>query len=481
MLHVERITRQFGALMAVNTVSFEAGAGEIVAILGENGAGKSTLLSCIAGFIAPDAGTITIDGKKLRSGEPGEALRHGIGTAFQHSSLVPMFTVAESFALAGLASSDWEQRLKARRIRPNERIRDLGVAERQQLEFLKARLLGRKVLLLDEPTSPLAQIDVERVLEDIASAAADGATVLFVTHRLREALAVADRILVMRHGFNVGEWSRAGDRWDAALETELLSAMFGSRVQTPDATSPVLKDERTSGAIVTTDLNGGMRIELSRGCVHAIVGVAGNGQRRLVQTLAGERPAQVELQTAGGGAAAHDAGWLRSHGTIIPEDRIEEGGALEMALGETLVLRDLAQRRTQREGWVSRTGLRKRAEAMIANWSISPAEPSARFGNLSGGNMQRTILARALDPEPELLTAVNPTQGLDVATAEVVRERLRDAAEGGAAVVSYEQDVDDALRFADHISVMFQGQLSAPVPRDRIDRQRLQLMMVAGW
>lgn len=482
MLRVEQVTKQFGDVTALNSVSVEAGAGEIVAILGENGTGKSTLLSCIAGFVAPDAGGIAIGGEALRPGEPASAIRQGIGTAFQHFSLVPSFTVAETFGLAGLAPADWNQPLH-HRISGAARIQHLGIAERQQVEFVKARLIGRKLLLLDEPTSPLGEIDVDRVLQDIASAADDGATVLFVTHRLREALAVADRILVMRHGFVVGEWSRVDERWEAGIESELLLAMFGSSDGEPAPKSPTAPRNRagSSGSLVVTDLSDGTQMELQRGRVHAVVGVAGNGQQRLARMLSGERRVRVDIEDADGTRDVRDADWLRGHATVIPEDRIGEGGAPEMSLGETLVLRDLAQGRLQRGGVVSRRALKKRAKSMIEQWKILPSAPRSRFGDLSGGNMQRVILARALDPAPDLLVAVNATQGLDAATADSVRERLRRAANGGMVVVSFEQDVDDALRFADRVSVMFQGQLSAAAEVQHVDRNQLQRMMVAGW
>jgi simple sugar transport system ATP-binding protein len=197
--------------------------------------------------------------------------------------------------------------------------------------------------------------------------------------------------------------------------------------------------------------------------------------------LSADRRVCVDIENADGTRSVQGEEWLRGHASVIPEDRIAEGGAPEMGLGETLVLRDLAQGREQHGGLVSRRGLKRRAKSMINYWSISPAGVGSRFGDLSGGNMQRVILARALDPEPDLLVAVNATQGLDAATSDSVRERLRESADRGTVVVSFEQDVDDALRFADRVSVMFQGQVSAPVEIEHVDRNQLQRMMVAGW
>ena len=432
----------------------------------------------------PDAGAVRVDDQAVPAGDPGAAIRAGIGTAFQHFSLVDAFTVAESFALAGLDPAIWQHRLSGR-IDEGARIAAIGIADRQHVELVKARGLASKVLLLDEPTSVLGHRDIEQVLEEIRSAANDGVTVLFVTHRLREALEVADRIIVLRHGFKVGAWLRTEEGWEDNIETELTAAMFGDepagRIDTQRPNEP--NEPLEGGRISVTPVEGAFRLTATQGRVLAIAGIAGNGQRELAGVLSGERESHVDVSwSLDGSGSAPIAGqdWIRRNGTIIPEDRMREGGAPDMSVGETLVLRDLV--RNGRPGrWVSRRRLRHRAESMIRRLRISPPEPRRRFGELSGGNMQRVVLARALDPPPTLLVAIYPTQGLDLQTAVAVRQRLREVAATGTAVVSFEQELDDALWYADDIAVMFRGDLSFPIPVAGADRKRLQLMMVAGW
>jgi simple sugar transport system ATP-binding protein len=487
VLRVENVSRRFGPTVACNDVSFAVAPGEVVALLGENGAGKSTLLSIVAGFVEPNAGTIEVAGRSLPPGNPREAIRAGVGTAFQHFSLAPELRVRESLALARIDDRVAAGSLPGH-LSPEARIGDLTVPERQQVEFLKARMLARHVLLLDEPTSLLGDDDVEQVLGQIREVAAAGIGVVFVTHRLREALAVADRILVMRRGYIVERLARPDDGWTASTADDLLDAMFGEAGAHEEPEAPAQRGGGATGErIVMHGAMAGRSIDISLevGRWLAIAGVAGNGQRELAELLAGGGTERValhgvmgEVRTMQGADAAR---WVEDHVAVVPEDRFHEGGSVAMTVGENVVLRDLVAGRLDRGGFVSLGRVRERAASLIRRWDIRPANPSAPFGTLSGGNAQRVLLARALDPLPELLVAVRPTHGLDHHSERMVREHLRRAAERGTAVVTIEQELDEALRHADTVAVMYRGRLSPPESTTDADRAALQAMMVRGW
>lgn len=485
-LRTANISRRFGAIAACRDVSLAVEAGEVVALLGENGAGKSTLLSIVAGFVTPDAGTVAVAGELLPPGDPAAAIRAGVGTAFQHFSLAPSLDVRQNLELARIDLAR-ALPLLPEHIDPATSVRNLAVPERQQVELLKARMLARRVLLLDEPTSLLGDEDVARVLGQIREAAGQGSAVVFVTHRLREALAVADRIVVMRRGAIVAEAARPATGWPAGAEETLLAAMFGDATAVEEGPAEP-GDERTSGdQIVIHGALGGEVIDISlqAGCWLAVAGIAGNGQRDLVDLLAGATAESVTVTAPGGTASTFRAEamreWLARNLAIVPEDRFQEGGSVEMTVGENLALRDLAGGRLVRGGIVSLRAVRRRSEDLIRRWEIRPADPDAPFGTLSGGNAQRVILARSLDPSPTVLLAVRPTYGLDHHSVAMVRAALHDAARAGAAVVTIEQELDEALRHADAVAVMHRGRLSAPVPAAAADRAALQAMMVRGW
>lgn len=489
VLRVDNLTKRFGATTACDHVSFSVQGGEVVALLGENGAGKSTLLSALAGFVTPDSGAVHVGDAALRFGEPSHALALGIGTAFQHFSLVPTLSVGESFALARLPVAEAMHLLPAH-IESDSRISDLAIPARQQVEFTKARMLASRVLLLDEPTSLLGDEDVDRVIGQVQGVARSGVGCIFVTHRLHEALSVADRILVMRRGQLVATLARAPAGWETDVEAILLRVMFG---EDDSALRDVPESRESSGVNrqagevqVTGDLNGkNVALSVPRGRVLAVAGVAGNGQHGLTELLTGRTASRLVVSTPESGAEdmGHAAmrNWFRSNVTVVPEDRVHEGGAATMSLGENLVARDLVAGRIGRSGLVSTQTLRDRSTSLIARWQVQPGQADVPFGALSGGNMQRAVLGRALDPPPTMLVAVRPTHGLDHRSIAKVRTQLRKAADAGVAVISIEQELDDAIQFADLIAVMYRGELSRLLPAQQAERNDLQRMMVSGW
>jgi simple sugar transport system ATP-binding protein len=484
VLRTTKINRRFGAITACNDVSVSAASGEVVALLGENGAGKATRLSIVAGFVTMDSGSGEVDGKVLPPGDPAAAIRAGVGTAFQHFSLSPELDVRENLELARIDTAV-ALRLLPAHIDPGAKVRELTVPERQQVEFLKARMLARHLLLLDEPTSLLGDEDVHRVLDQIREVAERGTAVIFVTHRLHEALAVADRIVVMRRGSIVDHATRPDGGWPATAADSLLAAMFGDAGALDEGEAPAdaAAGPRAGGEIVIRgDLSGRtIDISLERGSWLAVAGIAGNGQGDLVEMLTGESADSITPPDGRELRGRELRAWVAQNIALVPEDRYREGGSVEMGGGETLVLRDLVAGRLDTGGLVSLRSVRQRATEMIRPWAIRPPHPAVAFGHLSGGNAQRGLLARSLDPTPTVLIAVRPTHGLDHHSVAMVRSALRVAARSGAAVVTIEQELDEALRHADRIAVMHGGRCSAPIATRAADREALQVMMVRGW
>lgn len=429
MLKLDHVTRSFGATRAVDDVSLEIGSGEVVALVGENGAGKSTLMTLAAGELLPDAGTIERRGT--------------VALVHQHFMLVPALTIAENLALAAPDTRRLFTRraleAEARRIIAStrfdlgdvsRRVDELSVGEQAKLELVKAIARRPAVLILDEPTAVLTPHESEELFGVIRRLAADGTAVVFISHKLPEVVAVAQRIVVMRGGRIVLETA------DATVET-LAAAM----VELPPP-SDVRARRLLDDAPLTLSFDD---LRVRRSEIVAVVGVAGNGQAELARRLRDALP---------------DAGH-------IPEDRTRNGIVAAMSLAENLALR--ARR------WNRRSGLRH-AATMMALYSIRAAGPHQLAGNLSGGNQQKLLLARELDRRPDVIIAAEPTRGLDLASTRFVHEQLRAAARAGGAVLLITSDLDEAFALADTIHVIYRGRLSAALTRDEAPARVADLM-----
>jgi general nucleoside transport system ATP-binding protein len=416
-LHLSHITKSFGGNRAVEDVSLEIRAGEIVAIVGENGAGKTTLMRIAAGELSPDAGTVEREGR--------------VELVHQHFMLVSELTIAENLALGDrrafrFASPATVQREALRAIEASgielanvsRRVAELSVGEKSKVELVKAIAKNPATLVLDEPTSVLTPFESEELFRVMRRLAADGTAVVFISHKLPEVLAVAHRVIVMRAGRVVAERSAS-----ATTAEELAREMTGLRIEDWG----LRIRERSPEAPI---LNPQSSILNSAGQILAIVGVAGNGQTELAARLREEQP-----------AAAH-----------IPEDRTRDGIVAEMTIAENLALRA--------GGWRPREA-EAHAERMIELYSIRANGPRQRVGDLSGGNQQKVVLARELHRRPELIVAAEPTRGLDIEATRFVHEQLRSAADAGAAIVLITSDLDEAFALADAIQVIYRGKLSA--------------------
>jgi ABC-type uncharacterized transport system ATPase subunit len=462
------IRKRFGALTALDGTSLTVQTGTVHALLGENGAGKTTLMRIAFGMIHPDAGKLLILGKPAAWRTPADAILAGIGMVHQHFTLVPAMTVAENVELGAGASSSQTGRFRFDRRRAEERVRELGrtsglsvepgalvdglsIATQQRVEILKALSRAAKILILDEPTAVLAPRESEELLRWLRTFADSGGTAILITHKLREALAVADDVTVLRRGRTVlvarrseadeAALTRAmiGDEL-AAAPTRQVSVTETSANPPASAAIAVLEDvvardaERRETIRTTLTIHAGELV--------GIAGVEGAGQHTLLRVLAGRiQPSAGRL------TRPEDVGF-------IPEDRHRDGLVLEFSLAQNVALRHAGSRR----GWMPWTDIHRRTAILMQDFDVrAAAGPQTPARALSGGNQQRLVLARELDGRPSLLIAENPTRGLDVRAAAGVRERLKSACRQGTAVVLYSSDLDEVLALATRVLAVHAG------------------------
>ncbi|HSW21404.1 MAG TPA: ABC transporter ATP-binding protein [Burkholderiaceae bacterium] len=503
LLRLTGITKRFGELVANDAISLELHAGEVLALLGENGAGKSTLVSILFGHQVADAGQIQIDGRGLPPGEPKAALAVGIGMVHQHFTLADNLSVLDNVMLG--TEPLW--RLRSRRaqarakllqtaarfglqVEPDARIGELSVGERQRVEILKALVRGARVLILDEPTAVLTPQESASLFATLQQLVAGGMAIVFISHKLDEVLAVADRIVVLRAGRLVAQMRAAG-----ADKASLAEAMVGRAVVTVARESPPtgaaravicsLRDAsvRKAGRLLLEQVN----LEVFVGEVVAIAGVAGNGQQALADLLSGTLALDSgTLTVAGRTLAARPQAWIDAGVARIPEDRQGVGAIGELTIWENALLERHTSRRFAHWGIVRRERALEHAQRIVERFDVRGAGAAglqSRAGALSGGNLQKLILGRALtsprqrDAVPTLIVAHQPTWGLDVGALADVHRCLLEACHAGAALLLISEDLDEILSLADRIAVMTRGHLTEARARDQWTLATLGLAM----
>lgn len=492
-LELSGITKRFGPTVANDAVSIMAHAGEIHALLGENGAGKSTLMSILSGRYHPDEGEIRLNGEAVRFESPADALRRGVGMVHQRFMLVEAFTVAENVALAAGGSMILDLPGESARIRelserfgleahPDRKVCELSMGERQRVEILKLLRLGAQVLIFDEPTSVLTPTEIDSFCEVLRTLRREGRTIVFITHKLEEALELSDRISILRRGKLVARTTPA----EAGGKRNLARMMVGREVifaidKPPVPLGPqVLGVKRLTGgnepgrpAFQDIDLN------LRRGEVLAVVGVAGNGQTELTEALAGLAPCfagSIEF----GGTAHPGALWAKARKdalAYVPEDRHHEGSIPPLSLTHNFLLTRLKDfTRGMLLDWTGGSAATRQA---IERFAIKAEGPEQASGELSGGNLQKLLLARELSRRPEVLVVHQPTQGLDVGASEDVWRSLLEAREH-AGVLIVTGDLTEALTLADRVAVMFAGRILGVVDAADPDQVARISPMMAG-
>ena len=460
-LSLRGLTKRFGSTVALDGARFDVRAGTLHALLGENGAGKTTLMRLVFGMLHPDAGSIELDGTARRWRSSADAIAAGIGMVHQHFLLVPAMTVAENVSLGdrGLLRG-FDPRAAADRVRtigrqtglvldPAARVAELPVGAQQRLEIVKALARDAKILILDEPTAVLSPAESQELYSWLRSFVARGCTVVLITHKVREALAIADEVTVLRRGHTVlsgrprelGESAVIGAMIGTAATDEMQPPMGG-----PTPGAPVLSLERVSA----TDDRGVRRLrdvsmEVCAGEIVGIAGIEGSGQHELLRVLAGR------LTPATGGVR------IPTHIGFVPEDRLRDALIPEMTLVENLALKDASVARWS----VPWTSYEARALTTLREHDVRTSGVDSPASALSGGNQQKFVLGRELEGSPEALVVENPTRGLDIRASAHVLAEIRSARASGTAVVFYSSDLDEVLSMSDRMIVCFDGRAAA--------------------
>ncbi|MCP4380352.1 MAG: ABC transporter ATP-binding protein [Hyphomicrobiales bacterium] len=492
------VTKRFGAMIANEDINLDLRRGEILALLGENGAGKTTLMNILFGHYVADEGEVLVAGtdgelETLEPGSPHAALAAGIGMVHQHFTLAENLTGMENIVLGTEpvlsfrrtrqgARRKVEAQMKASGLTVDldARVSRLSVGEKQRVEILKALYRDARVLVLDEPTAVLTPQESEGLFETLRALAASGLAVVFISHKLGEVLSVSDRIAVLRHGRMAGEIA-TGD----AGRRQIAEMMVGHEIPASRRTEraagePVIG---LTGVSVTGD--GGRNslapttLAVRSGEIVGIAGVSGNGQAALAALLAGLiSPSAGSMHLFGEPVRRHDPNHFARMGVArIPEDRHHDGIVGAMSVAENVAIEELRDAGFQRWGFLRFNAIRDRAEAAIRDYDVRCQGPHAPARLLSGGNMQKLILARVLDREPRLVLANQPSRGLDVGAQTEVHRRLLAARENGAGILLISEDLDELLTLSDRVAVIAGGKLSEARPTESLDRGMLGMMM----
>jgi simple sugar transport system ATP-binding protein len=488
------IVKRFPGVLANDRVDFACRPGEVHALLGENGAGKSTLMNVLSGLYRPEAGDIFVGGQRVSFRSPQDAIAHGIGMVHQHFMLVPPHSVAENIVLGLdrprflLNLGQVENQVAAlgeqygMKVNPRAKIWQLSVGEQQRVEVLKMLFRGAKVLIMDEPTSVLTPQEVETLFSTLREMTGRGHTIVFISHKLDEVVAIADRVTVLRRGRVTAASLAARDVTKAGLAKLMVGREVLFRVDKGPSRpgEVVLETDRlcatnNRGLPALREVSLGVRA----GEILGVAGVAGNGQRELAEVITGLHPAtsgSVRLRGMPLGKRTH---WLELGQQLahVPEDRAAVGSMPGLSVAENLILRSFYCPPIS-VGWgIDRTAVRKNAERLVAEYQISTPTVDTPVRMLSGGNLQKVILARETSGHPQGMIAVHPTRGLDVGATEAVHRLLIGQRDAGVAILLISEDLDELLSLSDRLAVMYEGRIVGEMPTEGANINTIGLMM----
>ncbi len=498
LLEMRGITKRFPGVVANDNVSFDLRAGEVHTLLGENGAGKSTLMKILFGLYQPDEGDILLRGEPTKITSPTDAISQRIGMVHQHFMLVPTLTVAENVAL-GLSSGRGPLTdlgaVSARigeiseqyglSVDPSIDVWKLSVGERQRVEIIKALYRDAEILVLDEPTAVLTPQEVDDLFVILRQMTAAGQGLVFISHKLREVLELSDRITVLRNGAVTGtavpaETSRQ-QLAQLMVGREVLLAPDKPEVDTGDARLTI-KNVTVIGDRGTTAVDS-VHLEVKSGEILGIAGVSGNGQRELAETIAGLRTAESGsvVQIDGVDLTAANPARTRAAGlAYVPEERMKDGAIGEFQVSENLMLVNHGDPEFLRGGLFNFDKIRHHCERLVDAFSVKTPSLDTATCSLSGGNIQKLIMARELDSSPGVILAAQPTRGVDIGAAEYIHSRLIEQRGTGAAIIVISEDLDEVLGLADRIAVMYEGRIVQIIDRSEATREGLGLAMAGA-
>ncbi len=497
VLQMHNITKTFPGVLANDDVSFDVHAGEVHTLLGENGAGKSTLMKILFGLYQPDSGQILLRGQQANITSPTDAIEKRVGMVHQHFMLVPTLTVAENVALGLPSSRGLRTDLDAVSERiasiseqyglsvdPGVEIWKLSVGERQRVEIIKALYRDAELLVLDEPTAVLTPQEVDDLFVILRQMTAADTAIIFISHKLHEVMELSDRITVLRNGRVTGHTTPA-----ETSRQQLADLMVGREVKLAPDKPPVdlglvrlklrgvtVKGDRGTIAVDNVDL------DVHAGEILGVAGVSGNGQRELAETIAGLRPAEAgSVQLDDTDLSKANPAQSRAAGlSYVPEERMKDGAVGEFDVSENLLLINHGEKRFLRNGLFNFDAIKSHCQQLVDDFAVKTPSLSTPTSSLSGGNIQKVIMARELESSPAVLVAAQPTRGVDIGAAEYIHSQLVKQRSDGVAIVMISEDLDEVLGLADRIAVMFEGRIVKIVDRENATKDQLGLAMAGA-
>lgn len=495
VLEMRGITKRFPGVIANDQVDFDIRAGEVHALLGENGAGKTTLMNILYGLYQPDEGEIRIQGKRVVLRSPKDAIELGIGMVHQLFMLIPSLTVAENVVL-GLKGFlldivQIEKQITelsnkyGLKVDPKAKVWQLSVGEKQRVEIIKALYRGAQILILDEPTSMLTPPEIKELMKIIRRMADEGLAVIpFVTHKLPEVIAVSDRVTVLRHGRVMATLATKQTN-----EKDLAEKMVGREVvfdvkRQEMRKSKVVLEVTNLEALDDRGLSALRKISFSiyAGEILGVAGVSGNGQHELTEALTGMRRTTAGKIYIQGEDMTNKSPseFIAQRVGYIPEERVVKGLVLGLSIAENLILGAQSEESFTQGWFLNQQAINEHADKLIAEYGIAAPSKDTVARNLSGGNLQRLILARELSRKPKLLVAIQPTGGLDVGATEFIHNKLMEQKMSGTAILLISEDLDEIMSMSDRVAVMFRGEVVGIIPAAKAKIEDVGLMMAGA-
>lgn len=491
------ISKFFPGVVANDNVSLSVNEGEILGLIGENGAGKSTMMNMLYGMMEPDLGVIKLSGKEVRIQSPNMAIKLGIGMVHQHFMLMPNLSVLQNIILGktptknGLIDTK-DAKEKIQKIMDtydlpvnlDEKIYQLSVGEKQRVEIIKALYREARILILDEPTAVLMPTETDKLLEVLRLLKSKGCAIIFITHKLREVMAITDKIVVMRKGLVTGTLDTS------EANTEGLSDMMVGRkvnleierqAYQPGEKVLEAKDIRALNQRGLPALNG-ISFHVSRGEVVGIAGVEGNGQTELIEVVSGMlRPTGGQVIFEGKDVTAQNVRQRREGGmSHIPEDRLKMGSAVNCTIRDNLILNRYYQKPYCKGGILDNKKLHDLSEDLCKNFDVKTPDSDYKLGTLSGGNMQKVIFAREMEADPDLLIAAQPTRGVDIGAIESIHHKIIEVRDSNRGVLLVSAELDEILSLSDRILVMYEGEIMAEFKRGEADERTIAAYMTGA-